>query len=715
MSPQPTQPRGRSHTDSPSGPGASGPVAEELLAALDPEQRQVAEHFDGPLVVLAGAGTGKTRAMTHRIAYGVHTRQFRPTEVLALTFTSKAAGEMRSRLRSLGVPSVQARTFHSAALRQLRFFWSSIAEGPFPDLLTHKAGVLSQTMAGLGFEPEREVVRDVAAEIEYAAASLLGVEEYLHAAGDRELPDGIDVASMERIMLAYSEMKSRRRLIDFEDVLLVLNGVLGTREDIAAKVHSQYSSFVVDEFQDVSPLQYDLLRRWLGRRESLCVVGDPAQTIYTFAGATDSFLLGLRRDLPNASTVRLVRNYRSSADIVDTANRLLAHTGRGALVLQATHPRMGPVQYFEYGDDPSEAAAVADAIAHELAAGRAAQDIAVLFRTNGQSQAYEEALAARGITYVLRGGERFFARPEVKQALVMLNAATRTHGVGPLPEVVREVLENTGWSAAGESRVGAAREKWESLAAIVDLAEAMQADSEIPVPLETFVAELADRQEHQFAPPINGVTLASVHAAKGLEWDSVHVVGLSEGLMPISYASEPAEIAEERRLLYVAVTRARKQLRLSWSKARHAGRAGSRRPSRFLAELRGDQPRQVPQARRSRAAGTTRGGDTVHCQKCQKVLVNIVERRIGRCGDCPGAIDPQLLEALKDWRKQAAEDHQIPAYMVLTNATLNMVAEVAPRNREELARVPGIGPVKQEQFGEAIIETVRQQRSDNAS
>lgn len=710
MTPAPNPPHGQPQPNAASGPGASG-AAERLLDALDPEQRQVAEHFDGPLVVLAGAGTGKTRAMTHRIAYGVHSGQFRPTEVLALTFTSKAAGEMRSRLRGLGVPSVQARTFHSAALRQLRFFWSAFAEGPFPEVLAHKAGVLSQTLAGLGYEPEREVVRDVAAEIEYAAVSLLGVEEYLQAAENRELPEGIDIGGMERIMLAYSELKSRRRLIDFEDVLLVLNGVLGTREDILAKVHSQYTSFVVDEFQDVSPLQYDLLRRWLGRRENLCVVGDPAQTIYTFAGATDSFLLGLRRDLPNATTVRLVRNYRSSTDIVETANRLLAHTGRGALVLQPTHPRSGPVQYFEYSDDQAEAAAVAEAIAAELAAGRAAQDIAVLFRTNGQSQAYEEALSARGISYVLRGGERFFARPEVKQALVMLNAATRTHGIAPLHEVVREVLENTGWSATDDARVGAAREKWESLRALVDLAETMQAESEVPVPLERFVAELADRQEHQFAPPINGVTLASVHAAKGLEWDSVHVVGLSEGLMPISYATEPAEIAEERRLLYVAVTRARKQLRLSWSKARHAGRAGSRRPSRFLAELRGERVQRPQTARRSRAAGSAHGRATVLCQKCQKVLVNVVERRIGRCGDCPGEIDPQLLEALRAWRKQTSEENRIPAYMVLTNATLNMLAEVAPRDREALARVPGIGVVKQEQFGEAIISVVHQHQN----
>ncbi|GAA4284067.1 ATP-dependent DNA helicase UvrD2 [Brevibacterium daeguense] len=682
---------------------AESASATALLESLDPEQRQVAEHVSGPLVVLAGAGTGKTRALTHRIAYGVATGAFSVNHVLALTFTSKAAGEMRSRLRTLGVPGVQARTFHSAALRQLRYFWSSFAEGPFPELLSHKAGAVSQAMAEVGYDVERETVRDVSAEIEYAAVSLLGIDDYGRQAVGRELPEGIDAEGMVRVMRAYGDIKTRRRLLDFEDILLVLAGALATREDIAARVHEQYRHFVVDEFQDVSPLQYDLLMRWLGRRDSLCVVGDPAQTIYTFAGATDSFLLRLGSRLPGASRIALVRNYRSTEQIVDAANSVLNHTGRNPLVLRSTG-RSGPEpRCTEYVDDQAEAEAVAAAIAAEISAGRRAADIAVLFRTNGQSQAFENALARRGISYVLRGGERFFARREVKEAIALLRASGASRGVGPLHEIVGDVLDAIGWAPVPPAGTGAVRERWESLNAIVDLARALQEGSELPVPLADFLSELADRQEHQFAPPVNGVTLASVHAAKGLEWESVHLVGLTEGLFPISYARTPAGVAEERRLFYVAITRARTELSLSWSTARQEGRQSRRSPSRFVSEMRGAAPRRVTSPMRA----ARRSAESPRCERCGRVLVQEAELRLRRCGDCPGQADEQVLTALLEWRRERAQALSVPPYMVLTTATVNAVAEVVPRTAEQLQRVPGIGSVKLEQFGAEIVELVR--------
>ena len=686
-------------------------AAAALLEHLDPEQRRVAEHVSGPLVVLAGAGTGKTRAMTHRIAYGAATGAFSVRHVLALTFTSKAAGEMRARLRALGVPGVQARTFHSAALRQLRYFWDVFAEGPFPELLGQKAGILARAMAEAGFEVEREVVRDVAAEIEYAAVSMLAVDDYLAQAAHRELPPGITPAGMEQIMRAYSEIKSRRRLLDFEDILLTLTGLLATRADIAAQVHEQYRHFVVDEFQDVSPLQYDLLMRWLGRRESLCVVGDPAQTIYTFAGATDSFLLRLPSRLPGAQSVSLVRNYRSTEQIVQAANAVLSHTGRTPLVLRSTG-RSGPAPVFtEYADDQAEAEAVAARIAEEISRGRRASDIAVLFRTNGQSRAFEDALGARGVGYVLRGGERFFARREVKEGIALLRASAARLAPRPLPELVGEVLDAIGWAPRPPSGTGASRERWESLDALVGLAASMQEKSELPVPLQDFLSDLADRQEHQFAPPVNGVTLASVHAAKGLEWESVHLVGLSEGLVPISYATTPAAVAEERRLFYVALTRARTELSLSWSLARQEGRRSRRSPSRFIGEMQG--ARGAASGASARPAGQ-RGGTRnprartapVRCTRCGRTLVTAVEQKLQRCGDCPGEVDANLLVALLDWRREQSERLRMPAYMILTTATVNAIAEVRPRTAAQMDRIPGIGPVKCEQFGADIIALV---------
>ncbi|WP_432791524.1 ATP-dependent DNA helicase UvrD2 [Brevibacterium sp. K11IcPPYGO002] len=670
--------------------------ATALLEALDSEQRAVATHFDSPVIVLAGAGTGKTRAMTHRIAYGIASEVFPANHVLALTFTAKAAGEMRSRLRGLGVPAVQARTFHSAALRQLRFFWDRFAEGDFPRVIENKAGIIGSVMQSLGMETSRELTRDVASEIEYAASSLLGVDDYATKAAARELPGQLGVEDMVRIFEAYGEAKTRGRLLDFDDVLLVLSGVLAEHPAIAAEIRDQYRHFVVDEFQDVSPLQFDVLSRWLGPRDNLCVVGDPAQTIYTFAGADASLLGTLSTAMPDARTIRLVRNYRSSQAIVSTANNLLRHTSRTALTLRTDNPMGRQPRMVEYPTDEAEAAGVVRSISAEIEAGRRPRNIAVLFRTNGQSPAYEQALAAAGIPYVLRGGERFFARKEVKEAVLMLKAARATSSGQRLPEAVMEVLGSLGFTREPPA-AGAGRQRWESLKALVDLAEEHQRGQELPVPMEVFLSDLSDRAEHQFAPDIEGVTLASFHAAKGLEWDSVHLVGLSEGLLPISYAQTPKAIAEERRLFYVALTRAGTDLRMSWSLARFDSKQKPRRSSRFLGELGQTGPSLGDGRAASSSAALNR------CRGCNRALVSQIDRAVGRCSDCPADIDLELLDRLRRWRVRIGMEQGLPPYLVLTDTSLSVIAEVRPRNLDELARVPGIGATKLELYGTTLL------------
>lgn len=670
--------------------------ATALLEALDEEQREVATHFDSPVIVLAGAGTGKTRAMTHRIAYGIATEVFPPNHVLALTFTAKAAGEMRSRLRGLGVPAVQARTFHSAALRQLRFFWDRFAEGDFPRIIENKAGIIGSVMQSLGLETSRELTRDVASEIEFAAASLLGVDDYATKAAARDLPGQLGVDDMVRIFEAYGEAKTRGRLLDFDDVLLVLSGVLAEYPAIAAEIREQYRHFVVDEFQDVSPLQFDVLSRWLGPRDNLCVVGDPAQTIYSFAGADASLLGSLGTAMPEARTVRLVRNYRSSQSIVTTANNLLRYTAKTALTLRTDNAEGKPPSMAEYPSDEAEANGVVQAISAEIRAGRRPRNIAVLFRTNGQSPAYEQALAAAGIPYVLRGGERFFARKEVKEAVLMLKAARATSSGQRLPDAVMEVLGSLGFTREPPGP-GANRQRWESLKALVDLAEEHQTGQELPVPMGAFLDDLADRAEHQFAPDIEGVTLASFHAAKGLEWDSVHLVGLSEGLLPISYAQTPRAIAEERRLFYVALTRAGKELAMSWSLARFESKQKPRKASRFLSELG-----QVGHAR----GGGRKPANTAslnRCRGCGRALVSQVDRAVGRCSECPADIDFDLLDRLRRWRVRVGMEQGLPPYLVLTDTSLSVIAEVRPRDFEELARVPGVGATKLELYGKSLL------------
>ncbi len=566
---------------------ASDASAEErILGGLDPEQRVVATTLQGPVCVRAGAGTGKTRAITHRIAWGIASGVYTPQKTLALTFTARAANEMRQRLRQLGAPGVQARTFHSAALRQLQYFWPQAVGGPPPGLVNHKARLLTEAAQSMRLTTDRATVRDVAGEIEWAKVSMLTPDTYAAAAEKRSMPMGYDVRTMQRLYQSYEDLKADRHLIDFEDVLLITVGILEEDERIAAAVHSQYRQFVVDEYQDVSPLQQRLLNAWLGQRDDVCVVGDASQTIYSFTGATSRHLLEFPSRHPNARVVELIRDYRSTPQVVNTANQLLAARrpaagstpGTWATPLQLISQRpVGPEpSWNEYPDDEAEAAGVATRIQDLIDDGVPAREIAVLFRTNGQSQAFEAALADANIGFQLRGTERFFNRPEIRQSLVQIRSAAKTLGDEPVqvPQQVRDMLSSLGYSARAPRSDSATRARWESLSALVSLADSMAhhaSENDEKFTLQQFSDELERRASAQEAPVMDGVTLASMHSAKGLEWDAVFLAGLSEGLMPISFADTADGVDEERRLLYVGITRAREHLVLSWSLSRTPG------------------------------------------------------------------------------------------------------------------------------------------------
>ncbi|MEP6478323.1 MAG: ATP-dependent helicase [Rhodoglobus sp.] len=553
-------------------------TAESLLDDLDDQQRLAAEALLGPVCLLAGAGTGKTRAITHRIAYGVATGVYSPGRVMALTFTNRAAGELRGRLRMLGATGVSARTFHASALSQLNFFWPQVIGGTMPRLLDSKARLLAHAADTVRLKLDTATLRDMAAEIEWRKVSRMSVDKY--AAANRTLPPSLTVDKAVALLQAYETVKDERRQIDFEDVLLATAGMIESEPRVAEQVRSQYRFFVVDEYQDVSPLQHDLLQLWLGDRTDLCVVGDASQTIYSFAGATPDYLLGFAAEYEDATVIPLEQNYRSTAQIIDTANRLMR--GRqGALTLVSASETSGTVPAVNaYSSDSSEARAVANAIAEEIAAGTPAASIAVLYRINVQGQALETALNDAGVTYQLRGGTRFFDLREVKEALMLLKGAAVNTATEPLFKTVSDVLRSIGWTQDPPETRGAVRDRWESLNALMGLAE----ESAPGTTLKDFVAELFERQTGQHEPTMAAVTLATLHSAKGLEWDSVYLVGLSEGLVPISYAKNFEAIDEERRLLYVGITRARRKLALSWA-AEGQGRGGVRQPSRFLQEL----------------------------------------------------------------------------------------------------------------------------------
>ncbi|MFB6824397.1 ATP-dependent DNA helicase UvrD2 [Streptomyces virginiae] len=694
---------------------AAADSADAVLLGLDPEQREVATTLRGPVCVLAGAGTGKTRAITHRIAYGVRSGQLMPASVLAVTFTNRAAGEMRGRLRSLGAGGVQARTFHSAALRQLQYFWPKAVGGEVPRLLERKIQFVAEAGARCRIRLDRNELRDVTGEIEWAKVTQTVPADYPVAAlkSGREAPR--DLAEIAQIYGTYEQLKRDRGMIDFEDVLLLTVGILQDRHDIAEQIRTQYQHFVVDEYQDVSPLQQRLLDLWLGERDSLCVVGDASQTIYSFTGATPDHLLNFRTRYPQATVVKLVRDYRSTPQVVHLANGLLNQAkGRAAehrLELISQREAGPDPVHTEYADEPAEAEGVAHRIRDLIAAGVPAGEIAVLYRINAQSEVYEQALADAGVPYQLRGAERFFERQEVQKALLALRGAARSGGNDPLLDdvvelgsQVRAVLSSTGWSSEPPAGSGAVRDQWESLAALVRLAEDF-ARSRPGATLADLTIELEERKAAQHAPTVQGVTLASLHAAKGLEWDAVFLVGLTDGMMPITYAKTDEQVEEERRLLYVGVTRARVHLSLSWAVSRAPGGRASRRPSRFLNGLRPGSA--APGARAGSAAerGQRRRGPRgpVLCRVCRKTLTEAGELKLMRCEDCPSDMDEGLYERLREWRAAESKLQGLPAYCVFTDKTLMAIAEAAPSEAGELSMISGVGGRKLDRYGAEVL------------
>ena len=685
--------------------------ADAVLAALDPEQREVASALHGAVCVLAGAGTGKTRAITHRIAYGVRTGTYDPARVLAVTFTQRAAGEMRGRLAQLGAVGVQARTFHSAALRQARWFWPKVYGAELPLIQDRKFPLLAEAASRCRLQTDTAALRDLAGEVEWSKVTNVRPDDYARVApqAGRALA-GFDPATVARVFAAYEDVKTERGRIDLEDVLLCAVALLAEDERVAAEVRRQYRTFVVDEYQDVSPLQQTLLDLWLGGREDICVVGDPAQTIYSWAGADPANLVQFTKRHPGATVVELVRDYRSTPQVVEVANAVLGASGPAGLpgrVTLRSQRDSGPAPTFtEYADEVAEADAVARTIADLAAGGVPLREIAVLFRIKAQSETFEQALAERGIPAVLKGAERFFERAEVRQAGVLLRGQAKAGDTaGTVPEAVRGVLSGAGWTDEPPAGTGAVRDRWESLAALVAMAEEFGV-AEPQAGLAGFVAELERRAAIQHAPVADGVTLATLHAAKGLEWRCVFVVGAHEGTLPISHAQTPRQLEEERRLFYVGITRAKDRLMVSWATSRSPGGKGQRGPTRFLDPL-GVSGYARPAPARVERERRGRGKTLAKCRVCGKGLVDAPARKLGRCEDCPSTLDEALFERLRTWRSERAAEQKVPPYVVFTDATLTAIAEVRPLDELELLRIGGIGRVKVDRYGADVVRICR--------
>jgi len=547
--------------------------SEEILASLDDEQRAVALASRGPVCVIAGAGTGKTRAITHRIAYAASIGVMDPQKVLALTFTARAAGEMRMRLRTLGVPTVAARTIHSAALKQLLYFWPQVFGGRAPDFLTTKTGFITQAITRADLQgslsvTSRDLMRDIASEIEWAKSSQVVPEDYVNEASKRTQKPRINPEQIAQVYTAYMSLMKQERAMDFEDVLLLTAAMLEEEREVRERVQDQYRHFTIDEYQDISPLQQRVINAWLGSRQELCVVGDPAQTIYSFAGATPVFLNTFTQRFPDAEVIRLTSGYRSTPEITLMANTVLRSASMGQeLVAQNDHGTKPSIA--AYKDESSEIAGVVKDIGELLSEGAAAQEIAILARTNNQLNSIEKAIAAAGLPYQVRNNERFFDRMDVREFLKGVRTASviPTEGVYWLDEL-RTLAQPflTGATIDG-------------IAGLLHLARELDADDSFtPKTLRAYLREVEDRVQQNNPPTMPVLTLATLHAAKGLEWERVFLIGVSESILPFESGNTGPEnqstIDEERRLFYVGITRAKKDLRMSYRGE----------PSRFLRE-----------------------------------------------------------------------------------------------------------------------------------
>ena len=613
--------------------------ADAIFAGLNPEQRHAVEAVRGPVCILAGAGSGKTTTITRRIANQVASGVFAGRQILAVTFTDKAAGEMRARLEALGADGVTARTFHAAALGQLHAFG-----GDAPAKIVASKALSLRRIANSLPKPYRfRPAGDLATEVEWARNRRLTPATYLTGLGDHTPPIPPDL--MKRVFEEYERRKQAAGYADFEDLLERTIHLFESDPHALAELHDRYRSFTVDEYQDVNLLQQTLLERWLGARDDLCAVGDDYQSIYGFTGATPRYLLELPTRFPHATVVRLEANYRSTPQVLELANRIVPRLGGAEKVLVATLAAGPDTVARPFASPADEAGFVVERIRALAAEGVPHEEMAVLCRTNARLADFEEPLHDARIPFQ---GASLLGRDAARRLLRRLRDQESTS----VAAGVRALAVEAGWLEDPPDGLGE-RElvRQADLGRLVSLAR--EFDDGVRTTSE-FAADLHARFGSTGAER-RGVHLLTLHGAKGLEFEAVFLPRLQERELPIRQAKTDDEVAEERRLLYVGMTRAKRHLALTWSG----------RPSRFLGELG------------VRAAAPAPARE-------------------------PEPDDP-VYAALKQWRLRRATADELPAYVVFHNTTLAEIAGRRPRDLGELSAVPGVGPAKLERYGTEVL------------
>jgi DNA helicase-2/ATP-dependent DNA helicase PcrA len=601
------------------------------LDGLNPEQRRAAEAVRGPVCILAGAGSGKTTTITRRIAQQVASGTFAPAQIMAVTFTDKAAGELKRRLAVLGAPGVRASTFHSAALRQLRHF----APGAVGKILPSKALALRQIANSLPAPFKFRPAGDLATEIEWAKNRRIPVERYAVEADGREPPIPVDL--MLRVFREYERRKAVEGLIDFEDLLELTVQMFEQNGDARETFRAQYRAFTVDEYQDVNLLQESLLDLWLGDRDDLCVVGDDYQSIYSFTGAGPEHLLGVPTRFPQALVVRLEENYRSTPQVLALANMLVPNLGGAEKTLRPTLADGDEPVVRPYPSPEDEGAAIVTEIKR---LGEPLEEIAILARTNARLTDFEELLHEAGVPFQ---GSSLLERDAARRITRRLERSTDDAG-----SAVRAAALESGWLETLPDKLGD-----REVVRQTDLGRIVQLASEFDGDAASFVADLRRRFDSG-GDGRRGVNLLTLHRAKGLEFEAVFIPRLQEKELPSKQARTPEEIAEERRLLYVGMTRAKRVLWLTWSGKR----------SRFLSEL-----------------GVTGGA-----------AAPVAKRDWTPDG-----------EKLRAWRLERSKADGVPPYVVFHDSVLHQIAARYPQSLGELSQIAGVGPAKLERYGDELL------------
>jgi len=673
-----------------------------LLEGLDENQRLAVEAVRGRVSIIATAGSGKTRVITNRIAHAIETKAQDGETGLALTFTNKAASEIRGRLARLKIPPVAAATFHATALRQLSHFWPQVVGGKLWSVISTKSSLIEEAAVGARISLNDFTRRSVIGEIEWAKSSGLDAESYLKL--NRKI-DEISSQQIVDIWGRYSDLTKRKQVLDFEDILQLNLGMLANFPDVLQQVRMRYTWFTVDEFQDVTPLQNSLLAQWVGDRNELCVVGDPAQTIYTFAGASANYLQEFKRNHPETLQIELNRTYRCPESICVVANNLMNLSQTPSSMLSAKSDS-GQFVLKHFSDEEVEANEIAAQISKLIESGVDKREIAVLLRINSMSQVFEAAFDRLNIPYTMRGLTKFFERPEVKQMLIDLRVGSYISSGIDLVAAVKQVASLHGWTEIPKHYSETARSKWESLSALINVAVDLKALNP-NAGFDEYFAEIAHRTNENYDPQAAAVTISTIHTAKGLEWEHVYIPSVVEGILPFDPKRASENIEEERRLFYVALTRAKQAVYVSTSRTR-LGYENA--PSRFLSAVSNTTEAfivPINQAKVSKPAPRPEH-KVEKCRVCERGITVVRELALKICASCEkftakADFSESVITGLKSWREDYAKQAQMLPWLLLSDLTIEALAEFQPTNIAELNQIHGINSAKSEVIGEELL------------